>query len=293
MSGREIRLISEGHHFLEGPRWHEGALFASDMFGLRVLKFVPNTRVEEVCPVNSQPSGLGWDQNGQLLISSMLNRQVLLLQNCELKVHADLSALVPGEVNDLLGDERGGVYVGNFGFAPGDDPAATNLVYVSADGTARTVADDLVFPNGMVITPDGRTLVVAETFAHRLTAFDIADDGSLFNRRVWASFGEPPSNVDMGAAAASGNVLPDGICLDSAGAIWVADAGGQGVLRVAEGGEVLEHISISGETAYAVALGGENGRTLFMCVGAALGTVDLSVERRGRLLACEVSVPSA
>lgn len=287
----EVRTIASGFGFLEGPRWHHGSLYVSDMYGHEVLKFNSRGEAERLCKVPTRPSGLAWDSNGHLLISSMADKRVLRLHGGDLETFADLSDVVPGDVNDMISDGRGGVYIGNFGFGPGEDMKPTQLVHVSHEGIVEPVADELVFPNGMAITPDGRTLLVAETFAFRISAFDVADDGHLSNRRDWAAFQEAPEVIDSAAAIISGVPTPDGICLDAEGALWVADAGGDGALRVAPGGRVLDEVKTPGLSVFAVALGGEDRSTLYMCAAPKLGTVDLETETEAKLLARPVEVP--
>jgi sugar lactone lactonase YvrE len=210
-------------------------------------------------------------------------------------VVADLSDLAPWYTNDLVVDEAGGAYVGNFGWDEGADPRihATVLIRVTADGTTAVVADDLVFPNGMALTPDGRTLLVAETFAGRITAFERAEDGTLGARRAWADFA-PERYATIPDLIASGSPLPDGIALDAEGALWVADAAGTCAYRVAEGGEILDRVESGDERAvFAVALGGDDGRTLFMCAAVGYGRGDPSTMRSARMLAAQVDVPGA
>jgi sugar lactone lactonase YvrE len=201
-----LKTVATNLAFPEGPRWHDGTLWWSDMHGGNVCRLVDG-KTETVCSVGQRPSGLGWLPDGRMLVVSMLDKRVLRLEeNGTLGVHADLSALAPRRCNDMVVDSKGGAFVGNFGFdeEAGEKPCGTVLIRVEADGAARIVADDLVFPNGMVITDGGKTLVVAETYAARLTAFDIDETGNLSNRRAWASF--------------AGTVYPDGICLDQDGA---------------------------------------------------------------------------
>ncbi len=206
---RKLTTLLDGLCFPEGPRWHDGKLYFSDMHANRVMTVDLDGRSSVVCEVPNQPSGLGWLPDGRMLVVSMTDRKLMRMERDGLKLHADLSALATFHCNDMVVDSAGRAYVGNFGFDlhKGEKPHATVLVMVTAEGKARVVADDLTFPNGTVITPDGRTLIVGESFGRRLTAFDIAADGSLANRRVWADLGE---NV------------PDGIALDAEGAIWVA-----------------------------------------------------------------------
>ena len=199
-------VLLDGLAFPEGPRWHEDRLFFSDMHAHRVVAVDAGGNDETIVEVPNQPSGLGWLPGGDLLVVSMVDRKVLRLAGGTLAVHADLADLAPANCNDMVVDARGRAYVGNFGFDmyAGEPWRKTNIIAVDPDGNAWVAADEMSFPNGPVITPDGRTLIVGESSAARLTAFDIADDGSLSNRRVWASLRE------IGAT-------PDGICLDADG----------------------------------------------------------------------------
>jgi sugar lactone lactonase YvrE len=183
--------------------------------------------------------------------------------------------------------------VGNFGFdlMGGAALRHTTITRVDVDGTVATVADDLCFPNGMVIL-GGNVLVVAETFAGRLTAFDIAEDGGLGNRRVWAQFGEPPQTEDVGEAVELLQVGPDGICADAEGAIWVADALHSRVIRVQEGGEILDEIP-TGLGVFACMLGGDDGCTLFLCTAPSFPEHERRPVREAQLMAVRVEVPHA
>jgi sugar lactone lactonase YvrE len=265
--------------FPEGPRWHAGRLWFSDMHALLVKTVDLEGRAEVRVEVDGQPSGLGWLPDGRLLVVSMTDRRLLRLDPDGLVLHADLSGLAAHDCNDMVTDAQGRSYVGNFGFdihanAP---QQAADLVLVSAHGEARTVAGDLLFPNGTVITPDGRTLVVGESFAGRLTAFDVAEDGSLDNRRVWAQL--------EGA-------VPDGICLDAEGAIWVASPLGNEVLRVEEGGNVSQRITCTTNT-IACMLGGPQRRHLFVCTSSTIEPEACRQQRPGRIEVTEVDVPGA
>jgi sugar lactone lactonase YvrE len=235
--------------------------------------------VEKVVEVPGSPSGLGWLPDGRLLVVSMTDRRLLRLDPEGLVETADLSGLASFHCNDMVVDRQGRAYVGNFGFdfAAGGPASPAEIVLVLPDGRARVVGDELVFPNGMVISPDDRTLIVAETFGHRLTAFDIQPDGALANRRIWA---------DLEGA------FPDGICLDAAGAVWVAAPEPGQVLRVLEGGTITHPVQVSTRP-YACMLGGPERRTLFVC------TAESSVPGRGRrgiggrIEIVEVEVPGA
>jgi len=226
---------------------------------------------------------------------AMVDRRVLRVRDGgEPELHADLSELAPWHLNDMAVDAEGRAYVGNFGFdiMSGATIRSTGVVRVDPDGTAAVAADDLRFPNGTVISPDGRTLVVAETLAGRLTAFDVGDDGSLANRRIWAQLGEVADTDDMGELIAAGGVAPDGIALDADGAIWAADALGGRVLRVREGGEIVEEIA-PGTGVFACGLAGAEGRTLVMCAAPSFAEHERRDTREAQLLACDVDVPRA
>jgi len=237
MAERDVRTVLDGMSYLECPRWHDGRLYVSDFYTQRVLAvdLDGGGEAETVATVPEQPSGLGWLPDGTMLVVSMRDRRVLRVRDGgEPEVHADLSGLAPWHLNDMVVDAEGRAYVGNFGFdiMSGATIRSTCVVRVDPDGSAAVAADDLRFPNGTVIFPDGRTLVVAETLAGRLTAFDVGDDGSLANRRVWAQLSEAADTDDMGELLAAGGVAPDGIALDAERAIWAADALGGRVLRV-------------------------------------------------------------
>lgn len=264
--------------FPESPRWHDGALWFSDFHTRRVQRVDMTGRCETVVTVPGQPSGLGWLPDGTLLIVSMTDRRLLRLDGDVLTEVADLSALAPFHCNDMVVDAKGRAYVGNFGFdfMAKQTPRPTGLILVLPDGQARVVADDLYFPNGAVITPDGRTLIIGESYAARLTAFDIADDGSLSGRRVWAALGK---------------AAPDGICLDAEGAIWLASPTSREVLRVREGGEVTHRIATPGQ-AVACMLGGPDRRTLFVLTTKVMLPAEQSLQSRpGAIHTVAVTVP--
>jgi sugar lactone lactonase YvrE len=297
MPDRAIRTVLDGMSYLECPRWHDGRLYLSDFYTRRVLAVDLEEGGEPatVVSVPEQPSGIGWMPDGSMLVVSMRDRRVLRVRDGgEPEVHADLSALAPWHLNDMVVDAAGGAYVGNFGFdiMSGAPIRATGLIRIDPDGTASVVAEDLSFPNGSAILPGGRTLVVAETLAGRLSAFDVGDDGALSNRRVWAKLSDPVDTEDMGELLAAGGVAPDGIALDAEGAIWVADALGGRVLRVREGGEVVEEIA-PGTGVFACGLGGAEGRTLVMCAAPSFAEHERRDTREAQLLACEVDVPRA
>ena len=281
--------------FLECPRWHGGRIWAVDFYTHEVLSALEDgsdLRVEAEVP--GQPSGLGWLPDGRLLVVSMRDATLRRREaDGTLALHADLAPYVGGHPNDMVVDAEGRAYVGNFGFdlMGGADLAPTVLLRVDPDGAVSVVADDLWFPNGSVIT-DGGVLLVDETFANRVTAFDIGPDGGLANRRVWAAFGEPPSSRDLAEALAQLAVAPDGCGLDAEGALWVADAAHGRVVRVVEGAGIVEEIPV-GTGVYACMLGGADGRTLFMCAAPDFDEHARAAAREGRLLATTVAVPHA
>jgi sugar lactone lactonase YvrE len=226
-------ILIDGLCFGEGPRFREGALWLSDMHAQEVLKVsIDGHRDTIVSLADDQPSGLGWLPNGDLLIVSMSKKQLLRFNGKNLEVHADLSQHASGICNDMVVDRAGRAYVGNFGFDLHNNakPAPAELIRVDADGSVYVEDNDLMFPNGAVITEDGATLIVAETFASRLTAFDISEDGSLSGKRVWA---ELPDKA-----------VPDGICLDAGGGIWSASPTTNNCIRQLEGGEVTHSIEL-------------------------------------------------
>jgi sugar lactone lactonase YvrE len=290
---RNVDVVSDGWSYLECPRWHEGRLWVSDFYTEKVVAIDDAGHHEVMAEVPEQPSGLGFLPDGRALIVSMRDHRILRRENDgSLVEHADLSGLVADHLNDMVVDARGGAYVGNFGFdlMGGAPISSTTLTYVDPDGSASTVADDLLFPNGMVLR-DG-VLVVAETFGARLTAFDVADDGGLARRRSWARFAEPPATTDVGEAVGALPVAPDGICADADGAIWVADALHGRLLRVAEGGEILEELP-TGTGVYACMLGGEDGRTLYACAAPSFAEHERRPVREAQLLSTRVDVPHA
>jgi sugar lactone lactonase YvrE len=289
-----LTVVLEGFSYLECPRWHDGRLWVSDFYTNQVVATDGNANTEVVAEVPGQPSGLGFLPDGRALIVSMRDHRLLVREETGvLTEHADLSDVVSGVLNDMVVDDRGRAFVGNFGFdlMGGASLRYTTLTRVDADGTVTTVAEDLGFPNGMVILPGG-VLVVAETFAGRLTAFDIGDDGELSNRRVWAQFGETPRTEDVGEAVEGLQVGPDGICADADCAIWVADALHARVIRVGEGGAILDEIP-TGTGVFACMLGGDDGRTLFLCAAPSFAEHERRPVREAQLLSVRVEVPHA
>jgi sugar lactone lactonase YvrE len=289
-----VTTVLDGFHFLEGPRWHDERIWFSDFY----LHHVYSARedgsdLREEATVPTQPSGLGWLPDGRLLIVSMRDRRMLRREpDGTLVTHADLGAHATGHLNDVVVDRDGRAYVGNFGFdLMGGAPLETAALHrVDPDGTVTEVATDLWFPNGSVITPGG-TLMVNETFGNRITAFDIVD-GSLTNRRVWAQFGPLPTERALDRALPTLSVAGDGACVDAEGAMWIADAIGGRLLRVVEGGKIVDEVR-PGTNVYACALGGADGRTLFACAAPDFAEGARKAAREASLIATKVSVPAA
>ena len=286
-------ILRDGLFFGEGPRWHEGRLWYSDFYDHAVHAIDLDGNDERIVEVESQPSGLGWLPNGDLLITSMLDRKLMRWNGSELTTHADLGDQFTWHANDLLVDQQGRAYIGNFGFDfevfldeqgieglfADPDSLTTVMCRVDPDGTINVASDGLIFPNGMVVTPDGKTMIVAETLALRLTAFDIAPDGSLSNRRVWA---------DLSAHMAA----PDGICLDAEGAVWIANALAPRLMRIGEGGVVLDEVETTMNT-YACMLGGPEGKHLFAMTAPTSDSRHAPLARNGAIEIVEVAAPHA
>jgi len=290
-----FKTLIGGLSFTECPRWHDGRLYFSDFYTQRVLAVTLDGATETIARVPGQPSGIGFLPDGRMLIVSMRDRKIMLRETGGALVeYADLSKLAPGHLNDMLVDHRGYAWVGNFGFdlMGGAKFSATNLICVDPNGCAKVAAEELGFPNGMVLTSDGKTLVVAETMMNRLTAFNLSA-GVLGNRRTWAAFGEPPTSADVAQILSQVDVAPDGICLDTHGAIWVADAINGRCIRVAEGGEIIEELKTDGLGAFACMLGGADGRTLFVCVAPTFHEAEASTNHRAEIWMITVDVPRA
>lgn len=277
----ETTILVSGLTFPEGPRWRGGWLYFSEMDEGKVWRVDEAGAKELVAQLPHMASGIGWLPDGRMLVVSMEDRALLRADPDGLHLAADLSRLADFHTNDMVVDSLGRAYVGNFGFDldAGEAPKPTGLILVDTDGAARRVAEDLWFPNGAVITPGGRTLIVAETFGARLTAFSVAPDGSLSGRRTFASLEK--------------NVLPDGICLDAEGAIWTACAASERIIRVKEGGEVAAEVPLPGRKSFACMLGGADRRTLFICTAPVSVSAERRVLRKGCIETLRVDVPGA
>jgi sugar lactone lactonase YvrE len=277
-------ILAEGLYFGEGPRWHDGRLWFSDFYAHAVKSVDESGEVRTELELEDQPSGLGWLPDGRLLLVAMKERAVKRLDPAGLVLHADISHLTTHLCNDMVVDGQGSAWVGNFGFnldadlkARGgevfNDHPVANLVRVDPDGSVHVAAEAMHFPNGSVVTPDGKTLIVAETLAGCLTAFTITVDKSLTDRRVWAAIE---------------GVAPDGICLNDNNQVWVANAVGPEVLLVAEGSKVIERV-VTSQPCYACMLGGSEGRTLFAITAASSDHEAAAAAQTGRVEIVQVS----
>lgn len=290
----DVNVIMADREFLEGPRWQAGRIWVSDFFAGEVVSAAEDgsdVRIE--AELDDWPSGTGLLPDGRLLVVSMQQHRILRREHDgRLVTHADLSGLARGPVNDMAVDPHGNAYVGCFGFdlRGGEDIATAPLIRVTPDGRAEIAADGLYFPNGIVA--DGQRVVVGETVGNRLSVFDVAADGSLGERRDWARFGEVPATVAYREAVAQAAVTPDGISQpDAEGAIWVADPEHNRAIRVADGGEILAEVPLGKrEQAYAVALGGADGRTLFLVVAPGMGEFGFG-DRAATVRTARVDVP--
>ena len=292
---RKFKTLVSGLSFTECPRWHDGRLYFSDFYTRRVFAVALDGTKEVIVEVPGQPSGLGFLPDGRMLIVSMRDRKILLRElDASLIEYADLSNLAPWYLNDMLVDSQGWAWVGNFGFdlMGGAKVTTTNLICVDPDGCAKVATSGLGFPNGMVLAPNGNTLIVAETTMNRLSAFEVAS-GVLGKRRTWAAFGDPPTSHDFAELFSRVEVAPDGICLDAEGAVWVADAKNGRCIRVAEGGSILEELKTDGLGAFACMLGGGDGKTLFVCVAPTFHEAEASATHRAAIWMTTVDVPRA
>lgn len=291
-----MKKLLAGGHFFEGARWHDGHWWVSDLYAKTVLRIAPDGSVETIATLEHQPSGLGWLPGGDLLVVSMQDMRVLRLKpDGSLVEYADVSSHVGFWPNDMAVSRDGHAYVSNLGFNmwDGEPPRPTSLVSVAPDGTVKTATDELLFPNGIAITPDGKTLVVAETFGNRMSKFDIETDGSLSNRRIFAEFGPAPSWASV-EDFVKVDFAPDGCAADREGAIWVADAIFNRVCRVADGGEILEELRTPENFGiYSCALGGDDGHSLLICAAPDYDEVKRKAKAEAVLYVTRVTVPAA
>jgi sugar lactone lactonase YvrE len=276
----ELTTLVDGLAFAEGPRWHDGRLWFSDMHAHFVMSVGMSGDLRTEAEVPNQPSGLGWLPDGRLLVVSMTDRRLLCQDGNGLVELADLSPCATWHCNDMVVDAEGRAYVGNFGYDMygGAARSTAAIALVTPDGRVTVAADGLDFPNGMVITPDRATLIVGESWGARLTAFTIQGEGTLSDRRVFAALTD---------------CVPDGICLDAEGAVWLASPLSNEVVRVRLGGEVTDRISTGDLNAFACMLGGDDRRTLFVCTAATHVPEQATAARSGRIEMVDVPVPGA
>lgn len=296
MADRTVRTVVSGMSYTECPRWHGGRLWFADFYTHAIYSVAEDgTDLRTEVSVPAQPSGIGWLPDGRLLYVSMRDRTVMRREpDGSPAVHADVAGRVGGHPNDMVVDARGRCWLGNFGFdlMAGADIATADLLRIDPDGTVARVAGDLWFPNGSVVTPDGATLIVDETFGNRISAFAIEADGSLGPRRDWARFGDLPASPVIAEALPQARFAPDGCCLDAEGCLWVADAIGARVCRVAEGGAILDTI-VPGTGVFACMLGGADGRTLYLSCAPDFDEHARSAAREAQIRAVRVEVPHA
>jgi len=276
----ELQVLMTGIAFGESPRWHDDRLWFCDWGAQELIAVDLEGRSEVIARVPSFPFCIDWLRDGRLLVVSAAERRLLRREpDGSMVMHTDLSRLSRHPWNDIVVDGRGNAYVGDIGFDfPGGEFAPGLLALVTPDGSARQVADGVAFPNGLVVTPDNSTLILAESYANRLTAFDIDADGSLSNQRLWAG-------LDRG--------VPDGICIDAENAIWYGDVPNMRCVRVREGGEVLQTIELD-RGCFACMLGGADRKTLFMVAREWRGPASMAEqERTGQVLTAKVSTAGA
>jgi sugar lactone lactonase YvrE len=273
------RVLRDGFHLPECPRPRDGRLYFSDMYGQAVYAVSAAGDVERVCVVEGRPGGLGFTAGGDLLVNEMERARVLRVRpGGEVSVHADLSALVPA-INDMVSAADGRCYIGRLTAEPPFEPAPLFAVDPQG-GTSVATQEQLAVANGMLLRPDGRTLIIAESVAGRLLAYDVGAEGGLSNPRVFADLPEGHG--------------PDGICGDDAGGVWIASPHAGRFLRVLEGGEVTHRADLEpGRFAYACAIGGPARRTLFLCTSGHYAPATVTAAKAGRIETVEAPFTSS
>lgn len=295
MSLHTLHTLATGGQYFEGPRWHDGRWWVSDLYRGAVFTYTPDGTEEKVLSLDGdKPSGLGFLPDGSLLVVGQEARKVFRRStDGTVSVHADLNSDTTSDLNDMVVGSDGRAFVGTYGFDPfdGSTPALGRVIRVEADGSHAVAATDLLFPNGMVILPDGR-LAVAETLAGRFTAFTIATDGELTDRQEWATLSAPPSMESMAELISTVEVMLDGCTADAEGAIWAADPKNARCIRIREGGEILDEIPApDGLNIFACMLGDDDGRTLLLCVAPGLASNERGLD--ATLRTTTVAVPHA
>ena len=295
--------VAEGFHFLEGPRWHENKLWFSDMHGYKVHNLDADGNLSTLAEIPEQPSGLGWLPDGSLIIVSMLDRKLMKLKDGELSIHADMSHLTPYQCNDMVVAKDGTAYVGNFGTDSVEGKIhKTCLISVTQEGETKICADGLLFPNGTVISPDGKELIVGETFGGNLTSFQINESGELSKKTIWARvmplhFKIITSiirflNSPLKESNSTPFPVPDGICLDSDNGIWVASPTTAEVIRYKKGGKITDRIATP-QPAYACMLGGKDEKELYILTAESSNPQFCKENKTGEIYKVEVDYERA
>lgn len=295
--------VADGFHFLEGPRWHENKLWFSDMHGYKVHNLDAAGNLSTLAEIPEQPSGLGWLPDGSLIIVSMLDRKLMKLKDGVLSIHADMSHLTPYQCNDMVIAKNGTAYVGNFGTDSVESKIhKTCLISVSLEGEAKICADGLLFPNGTVISSDGKELIVGETFGGNLTSFQINESGELSHRNIWARvmplhFKIITSivrflNIPLKESNNNPFPVPDGICLDSDDGIWVASPTTAEVIRYKKEGKITDRISTP-QPAYACMLGGKDEKELYILTAESSNPQFCKENKTGEIYKVEVDYERA
>jgi sugar lactone lactonase YvrE len=273
-----LKMPMEGIFLGESPRWHAGKLWFADWVAEKLYTLDDAGSSKVVATIASLPFSIDWLPDGRLLVVHAREKRLLVQErDGSFATHADLSPLSPYGFNEIVVDAKGNIFLNNVNFAfPGSEFRPGFIAVVTPDGKARQVADGLAFPNGMAITPDGKTLICGESFSRKLTAFDILPNGGLSPGRLWAQMQE------WG---------PDGICLDAEGAVWAAS--GNACVRIREGGEVLDRIEVD-RFCFACMLGGADGKTLFINAAEWTGAIAKPTDPpTGRIYAARVDAPHA
>jgi sugar lactone lactonase YvrE len=289
---RELSLLADGGAFFESPRWHDGRWWLSDFYTHQVLAVAPDGRSEKIATVDAQPGGLGWLPDGSMLVLSRQDHRLLRCDpNGTMDVVADLTDCAKGSLNEMVVDGAGRAWIGDIGFDVhrGEPFAPTTLKRVDPNGDVSVVADDVFCPNGAVVTPDGATLIVGESYAARYSAFTIQPDGMLTDRYIWAEL-EPV----VSAGTEPRNAMPDGCCLDAEGCLWVSEPISERCIRVTKGGAVVDEIAApAGTNVFACMLGGVDGTTLLVCVAPDWSAATRINAQDAAVLTTTVDVPGA
>jgi len=281
-----LRLVLDGLHMPECPRWHDGKLWLTDMWAHQILQVDADGTKHVVIqfPDDEDPAGIGWLPDGRMIVVGMLDLKVYVVDDGTIGVHSDLSAINPHLLNDMVVAADGTAYVSGFGWNmwESSDFAPSPLIRVRPDGTAEPVSEPMAAPNGMALTEDGETLVVAEPGGGALNRFTVTDDGDLIDRKV----------LPLEKAPGATFVTPDGICLDAEDHVWAADPMGGRMMRVAPDGTIVEQFPVD-DHPLACVLAGPDRRTLYIAVGAVTHKREMPAQPGGRLLATEVTVPGS